>query len=242
MLSRGGTQRVAMGDVWYLKQIDWLQELDEREWGQLRARATRHAFGAGETVFAPARDPRSVYLLESGSVRIYRVSREGDEATLGYIAPGEVFGELAGFGDFPRESFAAAVGASMVWKIPVDLFRSLVTARPRMTMAVTRQVGERLKSVEMRVESLVFRDVRSRLALLLLELEKDFGKREGERRLLDLPLTQSELASLVGASRQSVNAALGELQRDGLIAREGRRMVLLAPDRLRALGEATAHA
>ncbi len=231
-----------MADVWYLKQIDWLQELDEREWGQLRARATRHAFGAGETVFAPARDPRSVYLLESGSVRIYRVSRDGDEATLGYIAPGEVFCELAGFGDFPRESFAAAVGPSIVWKIPVDIFRALVSARPRLTMAVTRQVGERLKSVELRVESLVFRDVRSRLALLLLELEKDFGKREAEQRVLDLPLTQSELASLVGASRQSVNAALGELQRDGLISREGRRLRLVEPERLRALGEAPAQA
>jgi CRP/FNR family transcriptional regulator len=84
--------------------------------------------------------------------------------------------------------------------------------------------------------------VRSRLALLLLELEKDFGKREAEQRVLDLPLTQSELASLVGASRQSVNAALGELQRDGLISREGRRLRLVEPERLRALGEAPAQA
>jgi CRP-like cAMP-binding protein len=212
-------------DAWFLKQIDWLQELDEGEWAELQKRGTRQHFAEGQMVFQPSRDPQSVYLLESGRVRIYRLSSEGEEATLGYVAPGEVFGELPGFGNFARESFASAAVLSAVWKIPVDVFRALVRTRPKLVIEVTRQIGERMKRVESRVESLVFRNVSSRVALALLELAEDFGERvdaqDGEQWTLSLGLSQRELATLVGTSRQSINEVLGRFRERGLVLPEG---------------------
>ncbi len=194
-------------------------------------------YGSGETIFAPESHPHSLYLLERGLARIYRLSEEGSETTFGYVAPGEVFGELAAFGDYPRESFATAVRESRVWKIPHDSFRQLLQSRPDIVIEITRQIGARLKRIESRVENLVFRDARARLAHILLELAEDFGDGESPGNVIGVDLTQAELATLVGTTRQTVNANLRELEKAGVIGRMGRRLVLLKSDELRTVAE-----
>lgn len=225
-----------MNEVWFLKQVDWLGELVDTEWEVLRERARRFEFAPGETVFEPTPDPRSVYLLESGRVRIYRLSAEGTEATLGLIGPGEVFGELTAFGNYARESFAEAMSRTCVWKIPSDLVRGWVRDRPRLAVEVTRQIGERMKRVEARVESLVFRNVRSRLAKVLLELGEDFGTREDSRLVVELGMSQAQLATLIGATRQSVSSTLAEFRQAGLVEQRGASLALEAEGLRREAG------
>jgi CRP-like cAMP-binding protein len=212
--------------------VNWLQALPGEQVEALRSHSTHGEYEAGATIFTPESHPHSVYLLEQGIVRIYRLSKDGAETTFGYVAPGEVFGELTLLGNFPRESFADAVHRSRVWKIPRQIFLDLTAARPGVVLEITRQIGHRLKRIESRVENLVFRDVRSRMAHMLLELAEDFGRKRDSRVVLDLELTQSELATLVGSARQTVNAALKELESEGLIDREGRRIVLVKPPEL----------
>jgi CRP/FNR family transcriptional regulator, cyclic AMP receptor protein len=98
---------------------------------------------------------------------------------------------------------------------------------------VTKQVGTRLKRIESRVENLIFRDVRSRVACILLELAETFGRADSRSVTIDLPLSQEELATLVGATRQSVNATLRELRQEGFVARDRQRFVLTRPEALR---------
>jgi CRP-like cAMP-binding protein len=225
-----------MKDAWHLQGIDWLNELTPEERERLRAGSLRRQYEPGDIVFAPAPNPNSVYLLESGLVRIYRLSESGLETTLGFVRPGEVFGELTVFGDYPRESFATATERSSVWKISRQTFQPLVESRPGIGFSISKQVGQRLKRIESRVESLVFRDVHTRVMLILLELAESFGvAREDGGVELDLSLTQAELATLVGSTRQSVNASLSELAEQGLVRREGRRLILLKPDELSRL-------
>lgn len=229
-----------MKDVWHLSKVDWLSELTLEERNSLREKSFRRRYEVGEIVFMPAPNPESIYLLEEGLVRIYRLSESGLETTLGYVRQGEVFGELAVFGDYPRESFAQAVDPSMVWKIPRRTFQPYVASRPALAFEVSKQIGARLKKIESRVESLVFRDVRSRLIMILLELANAFGqKREDGSVLLDVHITQAEIATLVGSTRQSVNAGLGELTDHGLLGREGRRLVILKPAELRQEARST---
>jgi len=121
-----------------------------------------------------------------------------------------------------------------VWKIPRRVFQPYVTSRPGLAFEISKQIGGRLKQIESRVENLVFRDVKSRLILILLELAKSFGvERDDGSILLDLHVTQAELATLVGSTRQSVNACLAELADHGLVGREGRANVILKPAELR---------
>jgi CRP/FNR family cyclic AMP-dependent transcriptional regulator len=220
-------------DVWDPNRTSWLGGLDADDREQLRTTSSWSDHGPGDVIFAPDPTPDSLYLLEDGLVRIFRISEEGSETTFGYVAPGEVFGELAAFGDYPRESFAQAVLRSRVWTLPREAFQSTVGSRPALVAEITRQIGERLKRIESRVENLVFRDVRSRVAHMLLELAEDFGEPEGGEILLRIGLTQAELATLVGSTRQTVNSSLRELENEGLLRRRGTRLVLRNPEGLR---------
>lgn len=211
-----------MNDFWHLHNFDWLAELSPAEAEVLRAGAATRSYAPGETVFGPSRTPASVYLLEQGLVRIYRSSEDGDEITFGYVNPGEIFGELSAFTDAPRESWAQAMQPSLVWRIGRQAMRAVLDAHPGIVLHVTKQIGSRMKRVESRVEDLVFRDVRSRVSRVLLQLADDFGRDLPEGRLIELAVTQEELATLVGTTRQTVNACLRDLERDGLLGRRGR--------------------
>ena len=166
-------------------------------------------------------------------LRIYRLSSSGAETTFGYVKPGEIFGELTAVSPKSRESFAKAVRASFVWELPCKAIEDALAAHSGIVLAITKQVGSRLKRIESRVEHLVFRPVPTRVARILLDLAEDFGRQEPHGLMIDLALSQEELATLVGASRQAVNASLREFERAGLIRRDGRRFVLLGVDALR---------
>lgn len=225
-------------DVWHLRSVDWLSALPEKALERLRAMSAYRDYGAGETIFEPEADPHSVYLLERGLVRIYRLSSDGAETTFGYVAAGEVFGELTAFGAYPRESFAMAVRASRAWRIEAVPFRKLLSEQPGLAIEVGRQMGSRMKQIESRVEDLVFRDVRSRLAHILLELAASLGERHDGRVVIAADLTQAEIATLIGSTRQTVNATLRELEARGLVGRDGRRLALLDMEALEGISAA----
>ncbi len=222
-----------MKDFWHLHNFDWLRELSSVETARLQKRSTCREYVPAEMIFAPTPHPESVYLLERGLVRIFRLSPLGSENTFGYVNPGEIFGELAAFSELPRESFAQAVQSSTIWRVAREALQEIIAVHPAIIAAVTKQVGTRLKRIESRVEHLVFRDVRSRVAFILLELAEDFGRADGRGLTIDLPLSQEELATLVGATRQSVNACLRELRQEGFVARHRNRFVLSRPAELR---------
>jgi CRP/FNR family cyclic AMP-dependent transcriptional regulator len=226
-----------MKDFWHLHGFDWLAQIDNEQTERLRRASARRTCAPGETIFAPKPEPQGVYLLESGRVRVFRLSPDGSETTFGYVTPGEVFGELSVFADGSRESFAQAVEPSTIWRVPRDVFQQLIREVPQLVFEVTKQIGQRMKRIESRVENLVFRDAQARLAGILLELGEDFGHPDGDRIQLDLPLTQSEIGTLIGSSRQTVNACLGELEASGLVTRGEGTITIVKPDELqRAAG------
>ena len=237
---RAASEQRSVRDVWYLRRVHWLESLSSAEVERLRRASTSRDYACGEMIFEPTPQPHSVYLLERGLVRIYRLSESGSEATLGFVTPGEVFGELAAFPDAPRESFAQAARPSAAWRIPRDGFSAAIRSHPKAVLEVTKQVGTRLKRIESRVEDLVFRDVHSRVARVLLELARDFGRSESGGVRIDLPLTQSDLAMLVGSTRQTVNATLRRMTEEGLLGRGHRHFVIARPDALRAAIEHSA--
>ena len=222
-------------DCWHLHDCDLLSGLTPDETRELRSASLCRNYAPGETIFAPDPQPSSIYLLERGLVRIYRLAESGAELVLGYVVRGEVFGELSVIGERPRESFADALHASHVWRIPRDAFQRVVGRRADLVIRVTCQIADRFKQIESRIENLVFRDARARLACLLLELAEDFGRAEsGGAIRIELPLTQAELGKLIGATRQTVNQAIGELEAAGLVGRSRSALTLLKPDDLRA--------
>lgn len=219
----------------FLQRFQWLSPLPTAALEGLLKGSSRLRYRPAELIFGPADSPRSVYLLESGLVRIYRLASSGAEATLGLVRPGEVFGELVAFGDYTRDSFAEAIQFTTVWRTPRRLFQRAIARQPSLALEVTRQIIGRFKRLEGRVEDLVFRSVRGRLVHVLLELAEEVGETENRGVRLPPDLHQADLATLIGSSRQTVNQCLHELESEGLLQLNNRYIYLNQPARLASL-------
>jgi CRP-like cAMP-binding protein len=103
---------------------------------------------------------------------------------------------------------------------------------PDMAFRVTKLLGLRVRRLSNRVENLLFKSAHARLAQTLLELSNEYGVKDADGILLTLKLSQQELGSLVGLSRESVNLCLSDFKRQGLVESSGRTLRLLQPEKL----------
>lgn len=216
-----------MTDLWHLPKVDWFKTLPASEAEAIRRASPTRIYERGELVFGPSHHPEHVYLLEEGLVRIYRTSPRGDQLTVGYVRPREVFGEVSVLTDEPRRSFAEARNRSLVLQIPQQVFIKGLQSTSHALYEVTKKIGRRLLSCQSRIEDLAFYNVPTRLARLLLRLAEKFGREIEGGHSVGLPLTQSEIATLIGTTRQTVSAALRELIDVGLIERRGKELLLV---------------
>jgi CRP/FNR family transcriptional regulator, cyclic AMP receptor protein len=220
--------------IWYLKRCPLFERLTPAEARRLEARALMRSFRPREVIYFPAEPGQTVLLLARGKVKIKAITPDGRETILAFIEAGELFGELAILDGAPRDEFAEAVEAAQVLAIPRDELLWLMGRRPDVALHVTKLLGFRLRRVENRLRNILFRSNRERTVALLLELLESHGQRAGGRWEIRLRLSHQELANLIGATRETVTVTLGQLQREGLIAVQRRRIQVLDRGRLAA--------
>lgn len=182
--------------------------------GSVRTRRYRR----GEVVFHQGDPGDALYIVLSGRVKISSPSDTGVEAILTTLRPGEWFGALALLDGAPRSASATAVDVTETLILPRDRFRQLVDGVPAIREQVFIALAHELRRLTNHVEELHFLDIAGRLAARLTRLADEQGtSRAGGEIRLDGPITQGELAAMVGSTRQSVNKLLGYLVADGLI-------------------------
>jgi CRP-like cAMP-binding protein len=219
--------------IWYLQRINLFKGMTPEEMDALARMTRMESVKKKTTIFLPGDPSRQVYLLKEGRVKISRISEEGRELTLALLGPGEIFGELEALDDLPRDTLAEALEETQLCVIHKELFLEMLRRRPELSFRLIKLIGFRMRRIESRIEDLVFKDVPARLAHLLIELSKSYGKASPQGIRLQVKITHQEIANLIGSIRETVSAALGEFKKEGLIAFEGRRIVLLRPDLLK---------
>jgi len=213
-------------------RADWLDQLWPDEIARLGHESTRRRCEAGELVFTPSAVVDSVFYLVRGLVRIFRVSASGRVATLGYVFAGEVFGELSTLIGGERQSYAEAVSTSNVLSIMRTTFEALVESHPSILAEVSRQLAARLKRLENRCEDLILCDTSQRLSHFLLQLGVDLGQVTPAGTTIPLRISQQDLATVIGATRQSVNLCLRDWKTAGVIEYGRGRLTILRPEAL----------
>jgi CRP/FNR family transcriptional regulator len=219
-----------------LRDIGLFAELDATALGRLAERCVVRSVGAGHVLFTTGEACRGLYIVESGRVRIYRTDPEGREQVLHVEGPGRPVAELPLFDGGPYPASAVTLEESRFVFLPVADFEHLYRTHPDIAQAIIRGLGRRLRHLVHVTETLAFRDVAARLALLLVGYAERTGRQTPEGIELTLDRTQEELSLEIGAARESVSRAFKQLRRKGLIETHGRD-VLRIPDlaRLRAL-------
>ena len=221
-----------------LQNVPFLGPLASEDREALAASVTHRRYRKGDIIFQREDDGQALFIVESGSVRVYFPGAQGSDLTLAVFGPGEFFGEMSLLDGGPRSASAAATVDTVLLALERSDFIAVLTSRPAAALSVLEVVSWRLRGASEMASDLAFLDVGGRLAKKLLDLAGAHGKQVANGTLLDLPLTQEELANMIGVTRESVNRNLGEFRRLGLIGNQGRKFVVLDPKGLRLRSEA----
>lgn len=195
-----------------------LPEADRQAVAQQMRRTT---FDAGQMIFARGDAGTDIYLVLSGRVRLSIVTAEGRELSFVHAGPGSVFGEIATLDGGPRTADAVAVGAVEAMTLSHAVLKRQMEASPALAQAAITLLCHRIREADQQLEAVALHPIEVRLARFLIGLAAQHGSSGSKKQRIDLGMSQSELALLLGASRPKVNAALQMLQDQGAIDRAG---------------------
>jgi CRP/FNR family transcriptional regulator, cyclic AMP receptor protein len=205
-----------------LRKAPLFADLPDEETRALAAHLGKRTFGKGMILFHKDSPGQTLYLIESGLVRIFVLSETGQEMTLNVHGPGECFGEISLLDGKPRSAGAVALEPTVTYALHRDDFLRCLRDYPVLAQRIVELLAERLRHLTAYAECLAFLDVPGRLAAALLDLAERHGiKRDASAVEIDLHLTQTELATWVGATREMVNRALVVFRDQGWITIEG---------------------
>jgi CRP/FNR family transcriptional regulator, cyclic AMP receptor protein len=204
-----------------LSTIPFFAGLDPDALGRVAAGTRARRFRRGEVIFHLGDPGDALFIIVSGEVKISLPSEGGDEAILVRLARGDVFGELALLDGAPRSATATALTAVETVVLPRDRFRELIANEPIVRDALLASLAAELRRLTTHVEELHFLDITGRLAACLARLAIDGGTPLPDGAVqLKTSLTQGDLASMVGSTRQSVNKLLRQFTDDGYLRLE----------------------
>ena len=190
-------------------------ELDDEQLDRIAAAGAVQSRQRGVVLFEEGAEPGEFYLVLSGRVAIAQESDDGRESLLAVLGPGELFGEMGFLDGYNRSAQARALEESTVLMVPYTELRLLYENNPAALWSAVQLLARRLRTMDRALSDTVFLDVMGRTAKRLLGMA-------GDRDEFEMPLTQEELASMVGASRERVNKALHAFVRLGWITHDQR--------------------
>jgi CRP/FNR family cyclic AMP-dependent transcriptional regulator len=199
--------------------------LDEEALARVAIRASTVQLDRNDTLFNEGDEADDLYVVITGRVAIAKRSPDGRESLVALMGPGDLFGEMPLFDDEPRSASVRALERSEVARVPFDAVRAELEARPGLLWEVVAMFAARLRATGDALADAALLDVVGRTAKRLLELSGDADE-------FVLPLTQEELAGLVGASRERVNKSISAFIRLGWIDQVDRHYRILQRDRL----------
>lgn len=229
--------RDPMSNLDLLKQVPLFQGLTDAELKALATDFVRQELRPDEVLFYQGDAGHTLYVVETGKVRIFVQGEDGQELSVTVCGKGDLVGEMSVIDELPRSASALAMERSTVLRLSRERFREHVRRSPQLAFNVMKALSVRLRFSTRQLDSLSMASVPTRLARKLLELADQHGMTEGRETRIGMTLTQSELASLLGATRESVNKALGQFRRQGLIRQAEGQFVIVDREALEGLSQ-----
>jgi CRP-like cAMP-binding protein len=222
-----------MNKLWYLSQINIMNELPIEDLKEIDRLASMFKTPMGTIISSPDHPHQSLYLLKKGKVRLYKLNREGKEFTLGILGDGNIFGEVESFSTGTGDTYVQAMEDSLICVLNKNDFEEFMKTRPRLALKMIEVLTNRLREAEEMLENLAYGSVKKRLLYLLSKLGQNFGTWEGDYLTLNIRLSHQDLATMIGATRETVSATMSELSRQGIITRNrGRRSIRMNPEKV----------
>ena len=194
-------------------------------------------YRAGETIFHEGDPGDAMHVIASGRAKISIESLEGDEAILVTLGPGEVFGELVLLDGAPRSAAAIAVEPTVTYILGSPDFGPLIAGNDAFRSAVLRNLAQELRRLTVHVSELHFLDLAGRLASRLARMADEAAPGQREEVRLGRAYTQTDLAAMIGGTRQTVNRLLADMTAQDLVRLERDALIIPDVDRLARAAE-----
>jgi CRP-like cAMP-binding protein len=210
-----------------LREVPFFRELPEAVIDAIRRSGTVRHFPRGEPLFRQGEAAKGLFVVMRGSVRVYQIGSSGREHVLTVEQPGGSVAELPLFDGGPYPAYAEAAEESVLFTLGCERFGVILREHPEVGQEVIRALAQRLRRLVQTVEGLALKEVRQRVAALLLQCADDDGPE------FTLPTSNEQIAGQLGTAREVVSRAIHGFAHDGLIEVEGRRVKILDPNGLR---------
>lgn len=210
--------------------------------GQLVARLEQffqssklHSYRKRTLISHPFDAAASVFFVKSGYVRVYRISEEGVELTLTILKPKDFFPLSFSISSMPSHYHLEAITPLELWKAPQEQFLQFVKSNPELLYELTTRILVKFDGVLSRMENLLFCSAYVKVAATLLMCAKGFGEVYEGKTVVKVPLTHRDIATLVGITRETTSLEMKKLEKQGLLTKSGRFIVIPDVKRLESL-------
>lgn len=217
----------------FLQGIELFKSLAADDMKRLAAMLRRRTLKKGEVLFRKGDEGTTFYVVRTGSIKIVLPSRMGDEVAPAIFSEGDFFGEMALLDGMTRSADAVALEETEVLALNRRDFLAFLRNNEDAIQAVFSYLSMRLRKTDDLLEDAHFLNISTRFARRLFDLTKKYGRqREDGSVEIDLTLNQSDLASMVGATRESINKELRVLRERGVVTMKGNKISVLNMERL----------
>ena len=200
-----------------LSMVDTFEPLSKQDSARLNGQLPDVHLEPGDMFYGPEDQTEKLFILQKGKIRIFRMTPDGREFTLAVVEAGTVFGEMALTGQRLEGAYAQALAPSQVsTMLRADLER-LILEKPEVGLRIMQLLSERLRRQETRLEDVSTKDVKARLASIIVLMVESEGVRSGAGYRIPAHYTHERLGTMIGANRTAVTRAFGLLQDEGVV-------------------------
>lgn len=220
-------------NIWYFEETDLYEILCPHKTPGLEEKHHPNIYNKDEFIYFPDDVSTNIYLVANGRVKIGSYTSDGKEIIKAILSKGEIFGEMALTGEEKRNDYANAMDSNTrVCPMGIEDLQTLMKDNKQLSLKIFKIIGLRFKKLERRIESLVFKDARTRIIEFLKEMAEEKGQKVGFEMMIKNHLTHKDIASLTGTSRQTVTTVMNELREDNIINFDRRRILIRDMERL----------
>jgi len=213
--------------LWYFENVDLFNILCPHKIGDIEDEHPMTKFKKEEFIYFPEDPSNYIYMIAEGRIKIGSYLEDGKEVVKAILNKGEIFGELGLAGEEKRQDFAQVMdNETIVCLMTLEDMKNLMAQNKPLSFKMMKLIGLRLRKTERKLESLVFKDARTRIIEFLRDEASERGKKIGYEMMIPSHLTHKDIAALTGTSRQTVTTIFNELREKNIINFDRRKILI----------------
>jgi CRP-like cAMP-binding protein len=209
------------------KEHSLFSDLPREDLDTISQHKTCIRYKKGQTLFYEGTRPMGLFCINSGKVKVYKISSEGKEQILKLAKPGDFLGYRALISEEFYNSSATVIEEGAICYVPKSDFLEILQKNPAFFRKMAKRVAHELGLMEQKLVTIAQKSVRERLAATLIMLKETYGMEGDESDLIDIALSREDLANIIGTATETVIRLLSDFKTQKLISLQGKKIKVL---------------